>query len=119
MKINNLEGLQAPVVRRLTEERGLDYTKWIKDDELSIITHDGILKLGFKNEELFELTRDMEDALGSFDREATDRNREKDREKIQEELGKALRGQSEISFTDLGFDHISVDEVHNFRKVFQ
>lgn len=111
--------MQAPIVRQLQKERGEDYTTWIKDGEISIITHDGILKLGFKADELFELTRDLNDALGNFDSNLTEREREKDREKIQEELGKALRGQSEVSFTDLGFDHISVDEVHNFRKVFQ
>lgn len=119
MKINNLEGLQAPVVRRLMAEKGADYTKWIQDGEVSVITHDGILKLGFKPDELFDLTRDLNDALGNFDMNLTERQREKDRQKIEEELGKALRGQSEVSFTDLGFDHISVDEVHNFRKVFQ
>lgn len=50
-------------MRQLEKERGTDYTQWIKDGEISIITHDGILKLGFKPEELFELTRDLNDAL--------------------------------------------------------
>lgn len=49
----------------------------------------------------------------------TEREREKNRDKIEEELGRALRGQTDVSFTDLGFDHISVDEVHNFRAIFQ
>jgi len=49
----------------------------------------------------------------------TQREIEKNYQKIKEELGKSLKGSTDIYFNDLGFDHISVDEVHNFRKVFQ
>ena len=47
------------------------------------------------------------------------REMEKNKEKSMEELGMALKGSTDILLSDLGIDHISVDEVHNFRKIFQ
>lgn len=91
VKINNLGGLQAPIVRQLKAERGEDVSKWINDGEISVITHDGILKLGFDVEEMYELTKDLTDALGSFDAGMTIREMEKNKQKIQEELGKAMK----------------------------
>ena len=44
-------------------EKGEDYSKWIQDGEISVITHEGILKLGFDVDELYDLTRDLTDAL--------------------------------------------------------
>lgn len=86
VKINNLEGLQAPVVARLKKERGDDISTWINDGEVSIISHDGILKLGFNDDEQMDLIQDLDDALSSFDAKMTKREMEKDREKIKEEL---------------------------------
>jgi len=115
--INNLEGLQSPVVRRLEKERGLDRTKWIKDGEITVISHEGLLRLGFKKDELVEAAGDLEDALWSEPK--TKREGEVAKTKNEEILGNAQKYVTNTMLSDLGFDHISVDEVHNFRKIFQ
>ena len=59
----------------------------------------------------------MEDALWTDP--STKRGAEKSKEKYDEILGNAQKYVTDIMLSDLGFDHISVDEVHNFRKIFQ
>lgn len=117
VKVNNLAGLQSPVVARLKKSGAP--SEWIKDGEISFVTHEGILRLGFDENELFDLTKDLNDALGTFDYRLTPREIEQAKEKVQEVLGQSLRGSTDVLMRDLGIDHVSVDEVHNFRKVFQ
>jgi hypothetical protein len=115
--INNLEGLQAPVVRRLIREKGEDKTKWINDGEITVISHEGILRLGLKEDELRQATGDLKDAL--WVEPKTKRGGEKTKDVYDEIAGNAQKFVTDTMISDLGFDHISVDEVHNFRKVFQ
>lgn len=68
---------------------------------------------------MFDLTRDVKDALFSFDSKMTEREREKNKSKVMEQMGATMKGSTDITVKDLGIDHISVDEIHNFRKVFQ
>lgn len=116
LTINNLEGLQADVVGRLKKEKG-EVKNWLKDGELNVISHEGILRLGFNEEELREAAGDLNDALWKEDK--TKRGEAKDAAKMDEILGQAQKYVTDIMISDLGIDHLSVDEVHNFRKVFQ
>lgn len=119
LAINDLGGLQSPIVKRLVKDRGEDRKQWIKDGEMTVITHEGILRLGFNEEEIESLTSDLQDALHSEEMSTKKRGAEKSAEKMEEIIGKALSYATDTMFSDLGFDHISVDEVHNFRKIFQ
>ena len=47
LTINNLEGLQAPIIRKLKKERGENTKDWIRDGELTIIMTE-LLRLGLK-----------------------------------------------------------------------
>lgn len=117
--IVNLGGLTADVVRRLRAERG-EPKDWIKDGEIAIISHNGLLRLGFKEDELRGLVEDLNDALWSEAKPTkTKRGAEEQAAKIDEIAGHAQRFAKDIMISDLGIDHISVDEVHNHRKVFQ
>lgn len=115
--INNLEGLQAPVVARLKKSRGPDPKNWIQDGELTVISHEGLLRLGFKEGELRQSVGDLSDAL--WREPGTKRGEEKQSQEYDEIVGNAQKYVTDIMLTDLGFDHVSVDEVHNFRKIFQ
>ena len=115
--INNLSGLQAPVVRKLKKERG-EVTEWIKDGEMTVISHKGILRLGFKEEELVEAAGNLNDAIWIEDT-STKRKSEEKKGGVEEILGRAQKFITDVMLSDLGIDHISVDEVHNFRKIFQ
>lgn len=118
LKINNFEGLQADVVRKLKKERGEDKTQWIKDGEFTIISHQGILKLGFKPEEINGAVKDLNDALWKEDK-GTKRKGETVKDKMEGIVGNAQKFVTDVMISDLGVDHVSVDEVHNFRKIFQ
>ena len=115
--IVNLGGLTQPDIKRLTSERGADPKKWVKDGEISILSHEGLLKLGLDSEQLSDAMSDLDDALSSSNE--TERSDAKQQEKFTEILGKAQSKAGNVALSDLGFDHLSVDEVHNFRKIFQ
>ena len=116
--IVNLGGLNKPDVNRISKLRGTDPKKWIKDGEVVVMTHEGLLRLGLTSEQLNDAVSDLTDALSSQSEE-TARQQEVATAKIQEIVGKAQYKAGEIMISDLGIDHISVDEVHNFRKIFQ
>jgi len=115
--IVNLGGLTQPDVKRLTSERGADPKGWIKDGEISVLSHEGLLKLGLSPEQLSEAMTDLDDALSSEGQ--SERSAAKQQEKLTEIIGKAQSKAGNVALSDLGFDHLSVDEVHNFRKIFQ
>lgn len=115
--INNLGGLQAPIVKKLKAARGENVKDWIKDGEFTIISHDGLLRLGFKTDELREAAGNLEDAL--WRPPVSERGKQKTLGQYDEIIGNAQKYVTDIMFSDLGFDHVSVDEVHNFRKIFQ
>lgn len=116
--INNLGGLQAPVVRKLKKERG-EVKNWIKDGEITVISHQGILRLGFTPEELLGIHSELQDAIWQEDTVKTKRKGEEQSGKVDEIIGSAQKYVTDVMLSDLGIDHISVDEVHNFRKIFQ
>jgi hypothetical protein len=115
--IVNLGGLTKPDITRLEKERGKDPKKWIRDGEISVLTHEGLLKLGLSPDEMSGAMTDLTDALGT-DNE-TERAAEKAKGKLTEIIGKAQSKAGNVLIADLGIDHLSVDEIHNFRKVFQ
>lgn len=112
----NLSGFTADVQKKMRAERG-EPKDWIKDGEVTFISHEGLLRLGYTKEEIVELTGDLNDAL--WQEGKTKRGEEEGQGKIDEIMGAALKYAGDINFSELGFDHISVDEVHNHRKVFQ
>jgi len=118
LTINNFHGLQANVVRKLKKERGLDMKEWIKDGEITVITHKGLLRLGLTESEVEESARDLHDALWTEDTK-TSRAGEQFGGSMLGIVGSAQKYVTDVMISDLGIDHISVDEVHNFRKIFK
>ncbi len=88
----------------------------IEDGTISVITEEGFKKLGFKDETYTDLTSDMRDAIA----QPTDtlRAAELQKSKIDTTIGTGKKGTSaRVFFEDLGFDHITVDEVHNYNHI--
>jgi hypothetical protein len=106
----------------------------IEDGSLSVMTYQGLQKLTFKPETIHgDLISDMVDSQQSETEAMSERDKALMREKIYEKLGMAtktktavvsdLEGEEFVEgsshyLEDLGFDHITVDEVHNFKNVF-
>lgn len=104
---------------------GKDYiSKDWKPEEgsLSICTYEALQKITFHDDTLEELHQDVEFAKqqkSSGEKEKTERQLAKESEKVKELVGSMTKTKDDyVYFEDLGFDHITVDEVHNFKNIF-
>ena len=101
---------------------------YISDDftpeagSISVCTYEGIENIGFNDAERQEIQEDVEfGALweDSGDKKVSKRQAAKKDETMIETVGGMSRTRDTgIQFSQLGFDHITVDEVHNFRNLF-
>ena len=94
----------------------------IEEGTLSVCTYEGLENIGFNEQEEAEIQEDLEfGAMATTSSEKkSKRKKANDSEKAAEEVGKAAKTRDEgVQFSDLGFDHITVDEVHNFRNLFK
>lgn len=110
VKINSLMNLGAAFKGDLASLE-------VEDGSISIITYDGLVKLGFKDETYQELTGDLRDVMLGMNN--TKRGEEKEAAEVDKQIGRAIKGTTNTRFfEDLGFDHITMDEVHNFKNIF-
>lgn len=95
----------------------------IEDGTISVCTYEGLENIGFNEEEEREIHEDVE--FSSFV-ESGDSGKKSKRakasadEKNDELVGAMAKTRDMgVQFSELGFDHITVDEVHNFRNLFK
>ncbi|WP_461246360.1 helicase-related protein [Treponema sp. R6D11] len=76
--------------------------------------------ISFKPETIdFKLMADMLDSQSAVGVTASDRDKAAEKERIQTKLGRATKaGDRQTNWEDTGFDHITVDELHNFKNIF-
>lgn len=95
----------------------------IDDGSITVCTYEGLENIGFNEQEEAEIQEDVEyGALkkAKEDAEISKRARAKNSEKAAELTGNMSKTRDEgVQFSELGFDHITVDEVHNFRNLFK
>lgn len=94
----------------------------IEPGTISVCTYEGLENIGFNESEEEEIKQDIEFAeyTESNSKKTTKRQQASKDEKMNEKLGETLRTRDEgVQFSDFGFDHITVDEVHNFRNLFK
>jgi hypothetical protein len=112
MKINELGNLNKGVIDSLD----------IQDGSISICTQDALRNIAFTpetiNDELLADIMESQETEGG-----TDRAKAKEEEDMLTKLGVATRtdkavGEGAVFWEDLGFDHITIDEVHAFKNVF-
>lgn len=110
VKINSLKNLGGNF-------KGDLKTLQIADGTLSVMTYEGLNKLGFKDETYSSLGEGLKDVMSGFN--TTKRAEVKEGAKADEMTGKAAKGTTtDAFFEDLGFDHITIDEAHNFKNIF-
>lgn len=89
----------------------------IPEGAISTISYEGFKRLGFKQETYNRLTADLNDVM-AMPGDMTKRAAEKAKEKAGELVGKGIKGTTDqVFFEDLGFDHITFDEVHNANHI--
>jgi hypothetical protein len=92
----------------------------LPEGSLSVCTYEALEQIGFTDETLNgDMAEAFMEAVSATDEEDSDRKKAKDEESIMTKVGKASRaGDNWINWEDTGFDHITVDEAHNFRNSF-
>lgn len=125
-KINELSNLNAKQLAQFKDENGKIN---LPEGALNICTYEGLENITFKPETISgELSYDMTESQSVYDRdsngnllpdERSPRQIESEKEKIQKMLGmSAQTKEGAVFFEDLGIDHITVDELHNFKNIF-
>ncbi|MDR1837616.1 MAG: N-6 DNA methylase [Treponema sp.] len=92
----------------------------IEKGSITLCTYEALEKIGFSDETLeTDLKEAFVEALSVTDEKDNKRKKESEKESIMTKVGKASRtGDNWINWEDTGFDHITVDEAHNFRNSF-
>jgi hypothetical protein len=89
----------------------------IPEGAISTISYEGFKRLGFKQETYERLTSDLNDVM-KMPGDMTKRAGELAKSKVEEQVGKGIKGTTDQKFfEDLGFDHITFDEVHNSNHI--
>lgn len=93
-------------------------TLTISEGSLSVITDQGFKKLGFKDETYTNATTDFNDVIEQPGVKKTARQKALEQEKAGESVGKMKKGtKTEQFFEDLGFDALTIDEIHNANHI--
>jgi hypothetical protein len=106
VKINKLGNMGAKI----------NMPESIDEKSITFITYEGLRKLGLKSENLDVITGELTDNLLLKGKKSR-RTQASEETKVEGIEGTA-RKSTEYFFEDLGFDHITVDEIHNFKNIF-
>lgn len=94
----------------------------IEDGSVSVGTYEALSNIWYEPEIVEKMKNDLFDISGRIVKEGekrTERKTEADKQKAEEIIGKALKNNKELfKLSELGFDHITVDEAHNFKNLF-
>ncbi|MDR2072174.1 MAG: N-6 DNA methylase, partial [Spirochaetaceae bacterium] len=115
IKINELNNL-----RSLGNYKNADGSLNIPDGSLSVCTYEGLQAISFKQETIDNiLMADFAASQESTDENDSQRKQAQELEKIRTALGKATKAsENSVLWENTGFDHITIDEMHNFKNVF-
>ena len=117
-KVNTLYNLSLNKDKQ-TKETFLDKGSNITDKSISICTYDALDNMGFSSNFDTEFYSRIASILAEDNGNLSARQKEKQREKYFEMIGKAKAGGVvEIDDPSTNFDFVAVDEAHNFKKLF-
>ncbi len=113
LKVNELGNLGV--------DSSFDPTAGIPDNSLSVITYEGLQALSYSEEVFRDLTAGLQDAISiSGSEKQTKFQAAKEKEKTAALAGKGQKGASKFYDVEkLGFDHVTVDESHNFKNLIE
>lgn len=109
--------------------KGADGKYNFPENSINVCTYEALQKVTFKDETLNgQLRDDMMDSQSIFDYDEngnliadtrSDAEKAKAKEQIEKLIGKSAKAkEGAVYWEDLGIDHITVDELHNFKNVF-
>lgn len=90
----------------------------IEEGSISIVTYEGFKRLGFSDETYTSLGSKFAYIADDLQKHKSERDKQKQAARDEEAGGVMKRGtRADLSFEDLGFDHITFDEVHNANHI--
>lgn len=91
--------------------------KQIPEYTITLVTYQGLEKIGFSEKLFDEMSNDFFEILNVKKEKDTDRSIEKEKEKNESLVGKAL-SKTEFDIDILGIDYLVFDEAHAFKNIF-
>lgn len=96
-------------------------SKWdgvVEDGTVTLATYQALDNLWYNKSDV-ELTNMIYELGNNFDKETTKRGKESVKERFENMVGKALKGnKAKFKVEDLGFDHVTFDEAHAGKNLF-
>lgn len=91
----------------------------IKENTVTVATYEALGNIWYGENSAQDLIDQIYSVSNDFNRESTKRGKEKTKERAAELVGKAEGGNKKLfNIQDIGFDHLTVDEAHNFKNLF-
>lgn len=115
-----LNELDKQKVITYDKQKGVYNFKAVPANSITVVTYEGLGKIGFGREVMDTLFTELSDILLQVDDEqdtSSQRNIEKQREKLEEIVGLGNKG-SICDIDQILCDYIVIDEMHNFKNVF-
>ncbi len=118
VKINDWYNLSGDHYKKLLKDNDGDINKLVPENTITVVSYKGFEQMGFSKGVSTEMFDSISRVL--MQKEATDDPKETAKlyEKIQAWLGVGNKA-SIIDVDVCGFDHLTVDEAHNFKNVFE
>jgi hypothetical protein len=91
--------------------------KQVPEYSITLVTYQGLEKIGFSENLYNEMADDFYEILNIKNDSKTERSIEKEKEKTETLIGKAL-SKTEYDVDVLGFDYLVLDEAHAFKNIF-
>ena len=91
----------------------------IKENTLTVATYEALGNIWYGENSANDLINQIYEVSNDFNRDTTKRGKEKTKERAEQLVGQAEGGNKKLfNIQDIGFDHITVDEAHNFKNLF-
>lgn len=91
----------------------------IKENTLTVATYEALGNIWYGENSANDLINQIYEVSNDFNRDTTKRGKEKTKERAEQFVGQAEGGNKKLfNIQDIGFDHITVDEAHNFKNLF-
>ena len=89
----------------------------VPEGVITICTYEGFQKMGFSDEASADFMSDLKEILNQGYSDETERKKALDDEKLNRIIGVGQEG-TIINIDEAQFDHLTIDEAHNFNKIF-
>jgi len=117
VKFNDWYNLSGNHLQELLKNNNGNINKLVEDNSITLLSYPGFSKVGLSK----NLTNDMFESIARVIMQKDDNSSPKEAAKLYEKIIQWVGWANKESIIDIdicGFDHLTVDEAHNFKNVF-